>query len=68
MFGGKKKRKPDISGPTNFEHRVHTGFNSGEGIFTGLPLQWQSIIPETKGRPQPFVDPRIYTPVPQQKV
>ena len=30
MFG-KKKRKPQISGPTNFEHRVHTGFDHQEG-------------------------------------
>ena len=68
MFSNKKKKKPDISEPTNFVHRVHTGFDSGEGVFTGLPLQWQSIIPENKRRPQPFVDPDTYTPVPRQRV
>uniref|UniRef100_H2Y4H4 non-specific serine/threonine protein kinase n=1 Tax=Ciona savignyi TaxID=51511 RepID=H2Y4H4_CIOSA len=65
MFGGKKKKKPDISGPSNFEHRVHTGFNEDEGKFIGLPIQWQSIIPEVKNRPKPFVDARHITPVPK---
>uniref|UniRef100_H2Y4H8 non-specific serine/threonine protein kinase n=1 Tax=Ciona savignyi TaxID=51511 RepID=H2Y4H8_CIOSA len=60
----KKKKKPDISGPSNFEHRVHTGFNEDEGKFIGLPIQWQSIIPEVKNRPKPFVDARHITPVP----
>ncbi len=32
MFG-KKKKKPIISAPTNFEHRVHTGFDRREGLF-----------------------------------
>uniref|UniRef100_H2Y4H2 non-specific serine/threonine protein kinase n=1 Tax=Ciona savignyi TaxID=51511 RepID=H2Y4H2_CIOSA len=67
MFGGKKKKKPDISGPSNFEHRVHTGFNEDEGKFIGLPIQWQSIIPEVKNRPKPFVDARHITPVPVEK-
>ena len=68
MFSGKKKLRPDISEPSNFEHRVHTGYDCREGKFTGLPLQWQSIIPESKKRPQPFVDPNAFTPVPVQKV
>uniref|UniRef100_H2Y4H7 non-specific serine/threonine protein kinase n=1 Tax=Ciona savignyi TaxID=51511 RepID=H2Y4H7_CIOSA len=63
----KKKKKPDISGPSNFEHRVHTGFNEDEGKFIGLPIQWQSIIPEVKNRPKPFVDARHITPVPVEK-
>uniref|UniRef100_H2XVF8 non-specific serine/threonine protein kinase n=1 Tax=Ciona intestinalis TaxID=7719 RepID=H2XVF8_CIOIN len=68
MFKGKNKRKPDISGPSNFEHRVHTGFNEDEGKFIGLPIQWQSIIPDIKNRPKPFIDARHITPVPVEKV
>ncbi|XP_078491955.1 serine/threonine-protein kinase PAK 4 [Ciona intestinalis] len=67
MFKGKNKRKPDISGPSNFEHRVHTGFNEDEGKFIGLPIQWQSIIPDIKNRPKPFIDARHITPVPVEK-
>ena len=68
MFGGKKKQRPEISNPSNFQHRVHTGYDYGEGKFTGLPLQWQSIIPDNKKRPLPFVDPNAVTPVPIEKV
>lgn len=31
MFS-KRKKKPLISAPTNFEHRVHTGFDRKEGM------------------------------------
>lgn len=43
MFS-KKKKKPLISPPSNFEHRVHTGFDKREGKFVGLPLQWASLV------------------------
>ncbi|CAG0897506.1 unnamed protein product, partial [Darwinula stevensoni] len=40
----KVKKKTDlISSPTNFVHRVHTGFDRNEGIFVGLPPQWASL-------------------------
>ena len=32
MFS-KKKKKPQISRPINFEHRVHTGFDQQEGKY-----------------------------------
>jgi hypothetical protein len=43
---GKRKKRPDISSPTNFEHRVHSGFDHNNGVFVGLPTQWNSIINE----------------------
>ncbi|XP_015523798.1 serine/threonine-protein kinase PAK mbt [Neodiprion lecontei] len=62
MFA-KKKKKPQISTPTNFEHRVHTGFDKREGKFVGLPLQWASIVGNNPtNRPLPLVDPSEITP------
>lgn len=66
MFA-KKKKKPQISPPTNFEHRVHTGFDKREGKFVGLPLQWASIVGNNQilkstNRPLPLVDPSEITP------
>ena len=66
MFA-KKKKKPQISTPTNFEHRVHTGFDKLEGKFVGLPLQWASIVGNNQilrstNRPLPMVDPSEITP------
>ncbi|KAJ8683566.1 hypothetical protein QAD02_019358 [Eretmocerus hayati] len=66
MFS-KKKKKPQISTPTNFEHRVHTGFDRREGKFVGLPLQWASIVGNNQilkstNRPLPLVDPSEITP------
>ncbi len=63
----KKKKKPFISPPTNFEHRVHTGFNKEEGKFIGLPLQWAGIVGgnqilRSSNRPLPVVDPSEITP------
>lgn len=53
----KKKKKPIISNPSNFEHRVHTGFDRKEGIFVGLPPQWASLIHgASSNRPKPIVD------------
>ncbi|RWS14369.1 serine/threonine-protein kinase PAK mbt-like protein [Dinothrombium tinctorium] len=63
MFS-KKKKKPIISAPTNFEHRVHTGFDRREGKFVGLPPQWASIIQasDVSLRPKPIIDPSNITP------
>lgn len=47
MGFGKRKKRPEISSPTNFEHRVHSGFDHNQGVFIGLPAQWNSIINET---------------------
>lgn len=63
----KKKKKPQISHPTNFEHRVHTGFDKREGKYVGLPLQWASIVGNNQilkstNRPMPLVDPSEITP------
>lgn len=65
MFS-KKKKKPQISPPTNFEHRVHTGFDKREGRYVGLPLQWASIVGNNQilkstNRPLPLVDPSEIT-------
>ncbi|XP_036405295.1 serine/threonine-protein kinase PAK 5 isoform X2 [Megalops cyprinoides] len=62
MFGKKKKRL-EISAPSNFEHRVHTGFDHREQKFTGLPQQWQSLLADTANRPKPMVDPSYITPI-----
>ncbi|XP_063709263.1 serine/threonine-protein kinase PAK mbt [Culicoides brevitarsis] len=66
MFS-KKKKKPQISMPSNFEHRVHTGFDKREGKYVGLPLQWASIVGNNQvlkstNRPMPLVDPSAITP------
>lgn len=61
MFG-KKKKKPAISAPSNFEHRVHTGFDRREGKYVGLPPQWASIIGVDRERPKPIIDPSNITP------
>ena len=66
MFS-KKKKKPQISLPSNFEHRVHTGFDKREGRYLGLPLQWASIVGnnqilKSSNRPLPLVDPSEITP------
>jgi p21-activated kinase 7 len=37
MFG--RKKRPDISSPWNFEHRVHTTVKQDDGKFIGLPVQ-----------------------------
>ncbi|KAJ8399142.1 hypothetical protein AAFF_G00415210 [Aldrovandia affinis] len=62
MFRKKKKKRPEISAPKNFEHRVHTSFDVKRGCFVGLPPQWQSLI-ETLRRPKPVVDPSRITHV-----
>lgn len=62
MFRKKKKKRPEISAPMNFEHRVHTSFDPKQGRFVGLPPQWQSLIEMLK-RPKPMVDPSRITDV-----
>ncbi|XP_011617532.2 serine/threonine-protein kinase PAK 4 [Takifugu rubripes] len=62
MFRKKKKKRPEISAPKNFEHRVHTSFDAKRGCFVGLPTQWQSLI-ENLRRPKPMVDPSRITEV-----
>ncbi|CAM9833777.1 unnamed protein product [Lampetra fluviatilis] len=62
MFGKKKKRL-EISAPSNFEHRFHTDFDKEERKFTGLPPQWQSLLADTANRPKPVVDPSYITPI-----
>ncbi|KAI8891453.1 Pkinase-domain-containing protein [Backusella circina FSU 941] len=32
------------SGPTNFVHEVHVGFDPNTGAFTGLPEQWTKLL------------------------
>ncbi|KAJ8269925.1 hypothetical protein GJAV_G00108330 [Gymnothorax javanicus] len=63
MFRKKrKKKKLEISAPRDFEHRVHTSFDSKVGNFVGLPPQWNGLL-ETPKRPKPVVDPsRITSP------
>ena len=62
MFA-KKKKKIDISAPSNFQHRVHTGFDSNNGKFVGLPKQWTSLVGKSPHRPKPMLDPSAITPV-----
>ncbi|XP_074666292.1 serine/threonine-protein kinase PAK 4 [Strix aluco] len=62
MFS-KKKKRIEISAPSNFEHRVHTGYDQQEQKFTGLPRQWQGIIEESAKRPKPLVDPVCITTI-----
>ena len=59
----KFKKRPEISTPQNFEHRVHTGFDSEQGKYVGLPPQWAGlIIPEEKTeRRRPLIDPSSIT-------
>ncbi|XP_033930026.1 serine/threonine-protein kinase PAK 4 [Melopsittacus undulatus] len=62
MFSKKKKRL-EISAPSNFEHRVHTGYDQREQRFTGLPRQWQGLLEESAKRPKPLVDPGCITAI-----
>ncbi|XP_029475393.1 serine/threonine-protein kinase PAK 4 isoform X2 [Rhinatrema bivittatum] len=62
MFS-KKKKRVEISAPSNFEHRVHTGYDEEEQKFVGLPRQWQSLIEESAKRPKPLVDPGCITAI-----
>ncbi|KAI0270651.1 kinase-like domain-containing protein [Gloeopeniophorella convolvens] len=33
-----------VSNPTNFVHKVHVGFDSHSGAFTGMPEQWSKLL------------------------
>lgn len=62
MFS-KKKKKPqiEISSPSNFQHKVHTGFDWENGVFVGLPAQWAGIIDGKGSRRRPIIDPSTIT-------
>ncbi|XP_068198106.1 serine/threonine-protein kinase PAK 6b isoform X2 [Antennarius striatus] len=62
----KKKRRPEISPPQDFQHRVHTSFDADTGRYVGLPPQWQSVIDNLR-RPRPLVDPSRITEVELKK-
>ncbi|KAK7090055.1 serine/threonine-protein kinase PAK 2-like isoform X1 [Littorina saxatilis] len=55
--------KPVISGPSNFEHTVHVGFDPHTGEFTGMPESWAKLLQtaniskmEQKQNPQAVLD------------
>lgn len=61
VFSGKRRRRrTSISKPSNFQHRVHAGFDTKTGKFVGLPPQWEQLI-KNEGRPKPIVDPEDIT-------
>eukprot|EP01137_Pigoraptor_chileana_P036325 Opistho-2@31714 len=39
-----KAKKLQISGPTDFVHEVHVGFDPDSGEFTGLPQHWKVLL------------------------
>eukprot|EP00158_Paraphelidium_tribonemae_P005838 Partr_v1_DN27550_c0_g2_i4_m30209 putative p21 protein (Cdc42 Rac)-activated kinase len=57
------------SNPTNFEHKVHVGFDPMSGGFTGLPTEWDRLLQgsniskkEMEENPQAVLDVlRFYT-------
>jgi len=62
----RRKKKVNISPPSNFIHRVHTGFDSESKQFVGLPKQWTSLVSPYPGktsvqRPHPVIDPNTIT-------
>ena len=62
----KRKKKLKISPPSNFVHKVHTGYDIVSNTFTGLPRQWRSLVSSPPGnisgyRPAPFADPQHIT-------
>ena len=38
----------NVSGPINFTHKVHVGFDPASGNFTGLPETWKSLLQHSK--------------------
>ena len=44
MSLGRRKQRPEISAPSNFQHRVHT--SAGPSGFVGLPKQWTYLVKE----------------------
>ncbi|XP_073432672.1 serine/threonine-protein kinase PAK 2 [Dendrobates tinctorius] len=60
---GKKKERPEISPPSDFEHTIHVGFDAVTGEFTGMPEQWARLLQtsnitklEQKKNPQAVLD------------
>ncbi|GMT08872.1 hypothetical protein PFISCL1PPCAC_169 [Pristionchus fissidentatus] len=45
----RRLKKSEIGTPTDFQHRIHAGFDPNTGQYSGLPKQWQAIL----GRPLP---------------
>ncbi|KAG1401564.1 hypothetical protein G6F58_010720 [Rhizopus delemar] len=41
-----------VSGPTDFVHKVHVGFDPITGAFTGLPDQWNALLKGSKITPE----------------
>ncbi|XP_023646311.1 serine/threonine-protein kinase PAK 2b [Paramormyrops kingsleyae] len=61
--GSKKKERPEISPPSDFEHTIHVGFDAVTGEFTGMPEQWARLLQtsnitksEQKKNPQAVLD------------
>uniref|UniRef100_A0AAZ3RLI1 non-specific serine/threonine protein kinase n=1 Tax=Oncorhynchus tshawytscha TaxID=74940 RepID=A0AAZ3RLI1_ONCTS len=59
----KKKERPEISLPSDFEHTIHVGFDAVTGEFTGMPEQWARLLQtsnitklEQKKNPQAVLD------------
>uniref|UniRef100_A0A3B3QRH4 non-specific serine/threonine protein kinase n=1 Tax=Paramormyrops kingsleyae TaxID=1676925 RepID=A0A3B3QRH4_9TELE len=59
----KKKERPEISLPSDFEHTIHVGFDAVTGEFTGMPEQWARLLQtsnitklEQKTNPQAVLD------------
>uniref|UniRef100_A0A4W5Q350 non-specific serine/threonine protein kinase n=1 Tax=Hucho hucho TaxID=62062 RepID=A0A4W5Q350_9TELE len=59
----KKKERPEISLPSDFEHTIHVGFDAVTGEFTGMPEQWAWLLQtsnitklEQKKNPQAVLD------------
>lgn len=60
----RKSTRPEISSPSNFEHRFHTGFDKSGRKFVGLPPQWEAVLGmKDPKRPPPLVDPDAITEV-----
>ena len=59
----KRKKRPQISGPSNFVHRVHTLYDWTSRTWSGLPRQWACLVttPAPSRRPAPIADPRHIT-------
>ncbi|KAI9221256.1 kinase-like domain-containing protein [Blastocladiella britannica] len=41
-----------VSGPTNFQHTMHVGFDPISGAFTGLPQQWKVLLSNSAISPE----------------
>ncbi|XP_033116655.1 serine/threonine-protein kinase PAK 5-like [Anneissia japonica] len=59
----KRRKRVIISPPSNFEHRIHCGFDHRTGKYVGLPPQWANIIGAEDSRPKPIIDAAHTTPV-----